>query len=179
MPQLLPIELDESIATENEQYYVHNVYDTIADHFSQTRYKPWPLIERFLASLQPGSLGLDSGTGNGKYLPLNQQGRLHMIGLDRSLNLLKIAQHAGGHDRDVVLGDALGLSWRGKVFVRPQVIRCLLKFSNPFFNQDFAISIATIHHLSTPDRRCEAIKVLTQRDTCFLLSLTFQIEVSD
>lgn len=118
MPQLSPIELDGSLAEKNEQDYVHQVYNNISDHFSQTRYKPWPLIERFLNSLQSGSIGLDSGTGNGKYIPINQGGRIHIIGLDRSLNLLKIARGAGGIDRDVVLGDALGLGWRRRGFVR-------------------------------------------------------------
>jgi len=33
-------------------------------------------------------------------------------------------------------------------------------FTLPFFPQDFAISIATIHHLSTQERRCEAVKSL-------------------
>ncbi|KAF8310557.1 S-adenosyl-L-methionine-dependent methyltransferase [Clavulina sp. PMI_390] len=139
MPKLSPVQLDASRAAQNEAEYVHGVYDDIADHFSQTRYKPWPLIERFLATLEPGSIGLDSGTGNGKYLPLNLGGKIHMVGLDRSINLLNIARRAGGVERDVVWGDALGLGWRMQAF-------------------DFAISIATIHHLSTPERRCEAIK---------------------
>lgn len=117
MPQLAPVTLENSLAAQNEHKYVHSVYDSIADHFSQTRYKPWPLIAAFLASLAPGSIGLDSGTGNGKYLPFSADGSAYMVGLDRSLNLLKIARRAGGKDRDVVLGDALGLGWRRHAFV--------------------------------------------------------------
>lgn len=119
MPQVLaPITLESSIAQVNEDTYVHSVYDSIASHFSQTRYKPWPLIQSFLDSLSPGSIGLDSGTGNGKYLPLNKEGAVHMVGLDRSANLLKIAKMAGGKERDVVLGDAIGKGWRRNAFVR-------------------------------------------------------------
>ena len=92
--------------------------------------KPWPIISAFLGSLEPGWIGLDSGTGNGKYLTLpcyavkdgQAQGSVWMIGLDRSRNLLEIAQHAGGDNtqgvrREVVLGDVLSECWRIGVFV--------------------------------------------------------------
>ncbi|KZT61574.1 S-adenosyl-L-methionine-dependent methyltransferase [Calocera cornea HHB12733] len=125
----------------HESTYVHAVYDSIADHFSQTRYKPWPIIAAFLASLPPGSMGLDSGCGNGKYLPLDQDGKIMLVGMDRSLGLLAHAQRAGGKGREVLRGDALGVFWRHDAF-------------------DFAISIATIHHLSTPERRRQAVEAL-------------------
>ncbi|KIJ44389.1 hypothetical protein M422DRAFT_228498, partial [Sphaerobolus stellatus SS14] len=66
-PALVPINI-EGDPTEHENTHVHEVYDEIAPHFSQTRYKPWPIIAEFLGSLTAGSVGLDSGTGNGKYL---------------------------------------------------------------------------------------------------------------
>ncbi|KAF7322866.1 UDP-N-acetylglucosamine transferase subunit ALG13 [Mycena chlorophos] len=121
-----------------EQDNVHSVYDEIASHFSQTRYKPWPIIAAFLQSIHPTWIGLDSGTGNGKYLPLCCP---WTIGLDRSRNLLEIARTAGGAVREVVQGDVLDNSWRTGVF-------------------DYAISIATIHHLATPERRRRAIQQL-------------------
>ena len=31
-------------ANRFEEEYVHDVYDTIAEHFSNTRYKPWPKV---------------------------------------------------------------------------------------------------------------------------------------
>jgi tRNA (uracil-5-)-methyltransferase TRM9 len=159
MPQqLAPIELEPSAAQSNEDTYVHEVYDSIADHFSQTRYKPWPLIEQFLSTLLPGSVGLDSGTGNGKYLPLDCNGSVRMIGLDRSVGLLRHASRAGGKERDVVLGDALGLGWRPRSFVCVLFTGTSLIYQHTTRPQDFAISIATIHHLSTAGRRCDAIK---------------------
>ena len=77
-----------------EEKHVHKVYQQIAQHFSSTRYKacnncclrkktptqfslnigilqPWPIVERFLGKLEPGSVGLDIGCGNGKYLAVN------------------------------------------------------------------------------------------------------------
>ena len=47
------------------------MYEQIADHFSCTRHKPWPRVERFVCELPAGSVLLDVGCGNGKYLGLN------------------------------------------------------------------------------------------------------------
>ncbi|KAI0064646.1 S-adenosyl-L-methionine-dependent methyltransferase [Artomyces pyxidatus] len=134
------VDSDPSLYEEN---HVHQVYDQIASHFSATRYKPWPIIAAFLSSLPPGSVGLDSGTGNGKYLPLpiERPGSVWTIGLDRSRNLLRAARTAGQSTREVVWGDVLGKSWRDGAF-------------------DYAISIATIHHLATPKRRMDAVQRL-------------------
>ncbi|KAI0831372.1 S-adenosyl-L-methionine-dependent methyltransferase [Trametes gibbosa] len=128
-----------------EDLHVHAVYDEIAPHFSSTRYKPWPIIATFLASLPAGWVGVDLGTGNGKYLPLPVElpGSLWTVGLDRSRNLLQIAKHAGGSEREVVWGDVLDGPWRPGAF-------------------DYAISIATIHHLATPERRKTAVKRLLE-----------------
>ncbi|CAI5967633.1 unnamed protein product [Closterium sp. NIES-65] len=51
-----------------ERDFVHKVYDAIAPHFSATRFARWPKVAEFLLSLPPGSLVLDAGCGNGKYL---------------------------------------------------------------------------------------------------------------
>ncbi|KIK94305.1 hypothetical protein PAXRUDRAFT_458313 [Paxillus rubicundulus Ve08.2h10] len=133
-----------------EDRHVHAVYDQIAEHFSSTRYKPWPIITKFLSDLPVGWIGLDSGTGNGKYLPLpaERPGSVLTVGLDRSRNLLQIAQHAGGRPgapimREVVWGDVLGNGWRAGAF-------------------DYAISIATIHHLASYERRKLGIQRLLQ-----------------
>ncbi|KAH7107560.1 hypothetical protein BKA62DRAFT_610485 [Auriculariales sp. MPI-PUGE-AT-0066] len=136
-PPLIPISPDIDLAAF-EHNNVHSVYDTIADHFSSTRYKPWPVIATFVASISAGSIGLDSGCGNGKYLPLNTPSIL-TLGLDRSANLLRIAQTAGGRSRDVVLGNILDCCWRPGCF-------------------DFAISIACLHHLASPERRQQGVQ---------------------
>ncbi|KAI0310894.1 S-adenosyl-L-methionine-dependent methyltransferase [Amylostereum chailletii] len=136
---------DDAAAYETQ--HVHEVYDQIASHFSTTRYKPWPIIAQFLSDLPTGWVGLDSGTGNGKYLPLpaDRPGSIWTIGLDRSRNLLDAARIAGGPDtlREVVWGDVLGRGWRVGAF-------------------DYAISVATIHHLATPQRRQLAIQRLLE-----------------
>ncbi|TIB58367.1 hypothetical protein E3P78_03960 [Wallemia ichthyophaga] len=139
----LPLPSEEDIAllhkspTTFEDDNVHKIYDEIANHFSSTRYKPWPIISRFLQSIEKHAMGLDAGCGNGKYLPLAE----HLFGLDRSVNLLKHAQRAGDADKQVVLADTLHSVTRRHIF-------------------DYAISIATIHHLATEKRRVESVQSL-------------------
>ncbi|KAK9478447.1 S-adenosyl-L-methionine-dependent methyltransferase [Lipomyces japonicus] len=121
-----------------EQDHVHTVYNQIAAHFSQTRYKPWPVVDRFLKSQPAGAIGIDVGCGNGKYLSVNKQ--VWLIGSDRSDQLVG---HAVGknRDRDVVVSDAIELA-------------------HPNARFDFAISVAVIHHFATPARRIQAIKTM-------------------
>ncbi|OJJ44188.1 hypothetical protein ASPZODRAFT_168992 [Penicilliopsis zonata CBS 506.65] len=118
-----------------EEKHVHEVYQQIAQHFSSTRYKPWPIVEQFLKGLQPGSVGLDVGCGNGKYLPVNRD--VFIVASDRSENLARIAVKHQPHS--TIMADILNLP-------------------HPSASFDFAISIAVVHHLSSPDRRVEAIK---------------------
>ncbi len=129
---------EQDVAPERyEEQHVHEVYEQIASHFSSTRYKPWPIVESFLQSLSPGSVGLDVGCGNGKYLSVNQD--VFIIGSDRSSNLVKIAAKHEPHS--VIVADTLTLPHQEGRF-------------------EFAISIAVVHHLSTPQRRREAIQAI-------------------
>ena len=120
-----------------EEQHVHQVYEQIASHFSSTRYKPWPIVESFLQSLTPGSIGLDIGCGNGKYLAVNKD--VFIIASDRSTNLVKIATQHEPHA--AVVADSLSLPHQGGRF-------------------DFAIFIAVVHHLSTRERRAEAVAAI-------------------
>ncbi|KAI9836218.1 MAG: hypothetical protein M1819_001555 [Sarea resinae] len=126
---------DADADTAYEEEHVHRVYEQIASHFSSTRYKPWPIVERFLKELHPGSIGLDIGCGNGKYMAVNPN--IFIIGSDRSTNLTKIASQHQPHA--AIVADNLFLP-------------------HPMFLFDFAISIAVIHHLSTSKRRIQAIQ---------------------
>ncbi|KAH6656743.1 S-adenosyl-L-methionine-dependent methyltransferase [Truncatella angustata] len=127
-------------AESYEQEHVHSVYETIAPHFSATRYKPWPVIASFLESLAPGSVGVDVGCGNGKYLAVNP--KVHIIGSDRSANLVRIARdHGGDRKCDVAVADGLSLPF-------------------PEGKADFAICVAVLHHMSTRQRRQDGVKAL-------------------
>ena len=122
-----------------EEAHVHQVYEQIASHFSSTRYKPWPIVERFLRDLADGSVGLDVGCGNGKYLAVNPN--VFIVASDRSNNLVKIATQHQPHTS--IVADNLTLP-------------------HPNSSFDFAISIAVIHHLSTSNRRVQAVAAILE-----------------
>lgn len=132
----LPSEV-EAAPQDHEQQWVHDVYNEIAPHFSLTRYKPWPIVEKFLTEQPSYSIGLDVGCGNGKYLGVNKN--LYMIGSDRSLGLIECAHGNGGNNYTLCVADGLSLPHENGRF-------------------DFAISIAVIHHFSTETRRIDAIR---------------------
>ncbi|XP_074322653.1 tRNA (carboxymethyluridine(34)-5-O)-methyltransferase isoform X1 [Apium graveolens] len=123
---------------EIEKKYVHRVYDAIAPHFSSTRFAKWPKVATFLNSLAPGSLILDAGCGNGKYLGLTADS--FFIGCDISAPLVGICADRG---HEVVVADAVNLPYRTGY-------------------GDAAISIAVLHHLSTEIRRRKAIDELVR-----------------
>ncbi|KAK0308239.1 tRNA methyltransferase, has a role in tRNA modification [Friedmanniomyces endolithicus] len=134
------MDVDQAKGETYEEQHVHGVYEQIASHFSSTRYKPWPIIERFLKELPNGSIGLDIGCGNGKYLSVNPH--IFILASDRSSNLATIAKrHHAPHS--VIVAD-------------------LLHLPHPPHAFDFAISIAVVHHLSTPARRVEALESILQ-----------------
>jgi ubiquinone/menaquinone biosynthesis C-methylase UbiE len=124
--------------TNVEKEYVHEVYEAIAPHFSETRYKPWPLVEQFIRDLPISSLVADVGCGNGKYMGVNPL--THFTGSDRSSNLISICQSRGF---EAMVADNLYLPYRDNLF-------------------DAVISIAVIHHFSTEDNRLAALKELTR-----------------
>uniref|UniRef100_A0A7C9AVZ5 Methyltransferase type 11 domain-containing protein n=1 Tax=Opuntia streptacantha TaxID=393608 RepID=A0A7C9AVZ5_OPUST len=123
---------------EIEKTYVHRVYDAIAPHFSSTRFAKWPKVSAFLGSLPQGSLVLDAGCGNGKYLGLNSD--CFFIGCDISTPLVNICTDRG---HEVMVADAVNLPYRTGF-------------------GDAAISIAVLHHLSTESRRRRAIEELVR-----------------
>ncbi|ORY79960.1 S-adenosyl-L-methionine-dependent methyltransferase [Protomyces lactucae-debilis] len=118
-----------------EETHVHQVYNKIATHFSNTRYAPWPVVSDFFKRQKPGSLGLDIGCGNGKYLDINKD--LYILGSDRSESLVDIAARQRGFE--VLVCDGLQTPY-------------------PTGRFDFVICIAVIHHYSSPARRVEAVE---------------------
>lgn len=125
-----------------EDSHVHEVYDSIATHFSSTRYAPWPAVASFVSSLPKYSLVADVGCGNGKYLSKNDTRHLFFLGTDRCAPLTAIA---GQRDKEE----------KGEGFVEVATADCLTQpMRTGVF--DAAISIAVVHHLVGRHRRCEA-----------------------
>ncbi len=119
-----------------ETIYVKNVYDTIATHFDNTRYRPWTCVENFLDTVPQGSSIGDIGCGNGKNM-LYKKDCLN-YGCDFSNQLVNICVKK---NLNVIYGDVLNIPYRTESF-------------------DYTICIAVIHHLSTVEKRVKAIKEL-------------------
>ncbi len=119
-----------------EQTYVHNVYDTIAGHFSETRYKPWSGVRKFLASVPSNSTILEIGCGNGKNL--GERPDCSMFGCDPCGPLLDYArkQHPAAN---LTLANGLDLPYEDA-------------------SMDVVISIAVFHHLATVDARRQFLR---------------------
>jgi ubiquinone/menaquinone biosynthesis C-methylase UbiE len=127
-----------NMPTEIEKKHVYDVYDKIAEHFSHTRYKPWPKVAEFMSGLEPGSLNADIGCGNGKYL--NEGKNIFTVGTDRSINLLSCCRQKDNKNQ-VFAADSLKLPFRSNIF-------------------NSVISIAVIHHFSNNALRKQAINEL-------------------
>jgi alkylated DNA repair protein alkB family protein 8 len=119
-------------ATNMEKEHVYDVYEKIAPHFSNTRYKGWPKVEEFLNAIPAGSIVADVGCGNGKYLGCNAQ-NLFNIGTDRSFGLIDCCKQKDISYQTFV-ADSLTLPLRSA---------CV----------DRIISIAVVHHFSTDSLR--------------------------
>eukprot|EP00038_Savillea_parva_P009126 m.181433 g.181433 ORF g.181433 m.181433 type:complete len:711 (+) comp15256_c0_seq1:102-2234(+) len=122
-----------------ERDHVKDLYNAIAQHWHRTRWKAWPKVTEFVTSLPQGSLVGDIGCGNGKNLPAcNAVGM--GIGCDLSEALVRICRDRGF---EVATADAMVLPYRNETF-------------------DATLSIAVMHHLSSPLRRVRALAELTR-----------------
>uniref|UniRef100_A0A674JZC6 Probable tRNA methyltransferase 9B n=1 Tax=Terrapene triunguis TaxID=2587831 RepID=A0A674JZC6_9SAUR len=128
----------EKEASQLEKDHVHSVYEKIAPHFHDARYKAWPKVQQFLSDQDPGSLIADIGCGNGKYLHINSQ--TYKLGCDYCFPLVESARNDG---HEVMVCHSLCLPYRNECF-------------------DAVLSIAVIHHFSTKERRVRAIKEMAR-----------------
>ena len=119
-----------------EKTGVNDVYQKIAQNFSDKRYNQWSWITEFIneANKYPHRKNvLDVGCGNGR----NMEGWINasVYGLDKCREFIKMCIQK---DKDVVEADMTAIP-----------------FQKDFF--DFIISVASFHHLSTEVRRVEAL----------------------
>ncbi|EOO00081.1 putative trna (uracil-5-)-methyltransferase trm9 protein [Phaeoacremonium minimum UCRPA7] len=158
-------ELEEAAAVAYEETHVHGVYEAIAPHFSATRHKPWPMVSNFLRAQPPGAVGLDVGCGNGKYLAVNPH--VVLLGSDRSASLISLARRQFVHDGGAAAAQAAAEGVDVGGGGRPEKgsgtdVMVADGLALPFRDEavDFVICIAVIHHLSTRERRVDAIRQL-------------------
>lgn len=116
----------------SEKEYVNDVYDSIADDFSRTRTRVWEHVKTFIDSVQKDSRCIDIGCGNGKNMYRKD---INMIGIDMCD---KFVSMCNSKDLCAYKMDCCELSFDDEVF-------------------DNAMSIAVFHHLTTHERRLQAL----------------------
>lgn len=128
-----------SIVNNLELEKVHNIYDIISKHFSTTRKIIWPKVQDFIDTFLPNSLIIDIGCGNGKNMGSRKD--CIYIGVDTCENLMKQAKPY--QNCSYIVGNCIQLPFKSNTF-------------------NYAISIAVIHHLSTTERRLQAIQEINR-----------------
>lgn len=116
-----------------EKKNVNEVYEKIAEHFNVTRVNKWSWVEDFLSKLQPNSLVLDLGCGNGRNM--NHE-NINFIGVDNCNKFVRICNE------------------KGLYVINSNIIKIDLENEKA----DGIICIAVFHHLSTPENRIEALR---------------------
>ena len=71
---------------------VRSTYNTIATHFSQSRWKLWDDLQYFTPFIQNGQAVLDVGCGNGRLVELFKDMQISYHGTDVSENLIQEAR---------------------------------------------------------------------------------------
>lgn len=122
-----------------EQLYVTSVYDQIAHEFDHTRHHLWPSIREFISRipLTPTIKIAEIGCGNGRNMLLRPE---NFIGLDSSQTFIDICQQKSLNAQQ---GSILNIPFETNT-------------------ADYTICIAVIHHLSTEERRLQAINELVR-----------------
>jgi ubiquinone/menaquinone biosynthesis C-methylase UbiE len=119
---------------EFENINVLNVYENIANKFSEKRFNTWDWIEHFINKLPVNSHILDIGCGNGRNMTISSD-KYKYTGVDNCSNFVKLAKNI---NPNVFLSDMVELPFHDNYF-------------------DAIISIASFHHLSTIDRRIKCL----------------------
>eukprot|EP00917_Polyrhabdina_sp_WS-2016_P000474 GHVP01001082.1.p1 GENE.GHVP01001082.1~~GHVP01001082.1.p1 ORF type:complete len:448 (-),score=74.16 GHVP01001082.1:1377-2720(-) len=92
----LDVEISKVSDLDNfQKEFVHATYACIAEHFSLTRYRPWPEVSQFINSCPAGSTFLDIGCGNAKYKSVAQERNLFYLGTDACLELMQSIMRKG------------------------------------------------------------------------------------
>lgn len=117
---------------------VKDTYEEIAQHFSNTRYKVWTCVDKFISSLPKKSYGLEIGCGNGKNMDYCRRKNLNIQGIDFCNEFIKICK------QNEHLAQVCDMRHITKIHKQ-----------NTF---DFTLSIAVLHHLYKLSDRLLALK---------------------
>ncbi len=115
-------------------------YNTIADHFSETRKSVWPDVKPYLRLVKNGYRVLDLGCGNGRHYKALKRKKIGYLGIDFSEKLLEIARKKYPQAK-FKLGD----------ITKPETFENTGKF-------DICFCIAVLHHIPGKELQKKVIK---------------------
>ena len=148
----------------------HIIYNNLAEDYHHKRKKPWKSLEEFLKPIsnkkyQNGGYAIDLGCGNGRNFKLLNSKNIMLIGIDNSIQFLKIAKEQLNNVNLFSISEknSIGLLLSDILFlpIRPNVI------NNVY-------SIATIHHIKDKKQRKKLLYQISQTlkdDGYFLFSV--------
>lgn len=122
--------------TKLEQDNVYDIYDSISDHFSDTRISVWDGVKDFLDKQSVLSQGFEIGCGNGKNMRYAEKLGHTISGIDTCRQFVIMCKSK--YNLDVNIGNA----------VIQTFVDCIF---------DYVISIAVFHHISTNEMRTKAL----------------------
>lgn len=111
-------------------------YNSISNHFSKTRNKPWEDFKFLFEDIPAGAKVLDLGCGNGRFSEFLK--KADYIGVDKSEELIKKAKRKYP-ETNFEVADGLNLPFKDNEF-------------------DFVISVAVIHHMPSKETRLKFLK---------------------
>ncbi|MFH0711403.1 MAG: class I SAM-dependent methyltransferase [Candidatus Aenigmatarchaeota archaeon] len=120
---------------------LREVYDTIADSWTNLRVRPDEFVKAFSEKISEGPL-LDLATGNGRNLVPFLGKKIECVGVDFSKNMIKEAKKFLERKKlkaNFVIADITKLPFKEKIF------RTIL-------------AVAIIHHLETREKRLTALR---------------------
>lgn len=154
----------EAAPTDSERS-IRLFYDAVAHHWHHTRGKRqahWPRAKQLLQGLPAGALVADVGCGDGKYFGLAPG--VALVGCDVSAQLLRIARRRGAVAApardDAGFDDAEGSGGGGATGNVCQADALALPYRDAAF--DGCLSVALLHHLSTPAHRRRALSEMVR-----------------
>jgi len=158
---------------------IKNDYNSIADHFSQTRQGAWQEFDDFKPYLKNGQRVLDLGCGNGRlYYSLLKDFNLEYHGIDLSERLIEIAKQSKKLVTSPVIPAKAGIYIGSQIANEDSCFRrndnsleqriCEFKAGDitklPYADNSFdkVFCIATFHHLPSKKTRLKALKEMNR-----------------
>ncbi|MFA6271504.1 MAG: class I SAM-dependent methyltransferase [Patescibacteria group bacterium] len=125
-------------------------YDSIADRFSQTRYRDWDEFYDFEKYLKTGLSVLDVGCGNGRLLNFLTKYGISYVGIDASAKLIQIAKK--------IADEKITSSLSSYSFLKASATEL------PFADQSFHIvfAVASLYHIPSHELRNQAVKEIAR-----------------